>query len=345
MTVRLRGLSLRYVLRRLGTFVLTIWLAASIIFVLPRLMAGNPVAAMVGRISVQSGGLANGTSAGLVHAWNERFGLNDPVFVQYLLFLKNSVTFNFGFSITDFPATVNQLIGGALPWTLGLMFLATIIAFVAGSAIGALMAWRGTPSLIRSVLPFSLTFTAIPSFMLGLLLLYVFSYTLGWFPTSNAYNLGVVGGLNWPFLSSVLTHGVLPALTIVGTSMGFWALSMRGMIVTIEGEDYMVLGEAKGLRPGRLFWRYRVRNAALPQVTSLALTLGGIISGQILVEYLFNYPGVGQLLYQGILNEDYVLVESIVFLLIVTTALAVLVLDLIYPLLDPRISYLREAPR
>jgi peptide/nickel transport system permease protein len=344
-TVRLRGLSLRYVLRRLGTFVLTIWLAATIIFALPRLMGGNPVAAMVGRISVQSGGAANGTSAGLVAAWNARFGLNDSVIVQYLLFLKNSVTFNFGFSITDFPATVNQLIGAALPWTLGLMLLATIGAFVVGSAIGALMAWRRTPWVIRSILPFSLTFTAIPSFMLGLLLLYVFSYTLGWFPTSNAYALGVVAGFNWPFLSSVITHGVLPALTIVGTSMGFWALSMRGMMVTIEGEDYMVLGEAKGLRPGRLFWRYRVRNAALPQVTSLALTLGGIISGQILVEYLFNYPGVGQLLYQGILNEDFVLVESIVFLLIVTTALAVLILDLTYPLLDPRISYLREAPR
>lgn len=343
--MRLRGLSLRYVLRRLGTFVLTIWLAATMIFVLPRLMAGNPVAAMVGRISVQSGGLANGNSHSLVAAWNARFGLNDPVIVQYLLFLKNSVTFNFGFSITDFPATVNQLIGSALPWTLGLMFFATIIAFIVGSAIGALMAWRGTPRVIRGILPFSLTFTAIPSFMLGLLLLYLFAYTLGWFPTSNAYDVGVVGGLNWPFLSSVTSHAFLPALTIVGTSMGFWALSMRGMMVTIEGEDYMVLGEAKGLRPRRLFWRYRVRNAALPQVTSLALTLGGIISGQILVEYLFNYPGVGQLLYQGILNEDYVLVESIVFLLIVTTALAVLVLDLIYPLLDPRISYLREAPR
>lgn len=343
--MRLRGISLRYVLRRLGTFVLTVWLAATLIFIIPRLMAGNPVAAMVGKISLQSGSAANGHAGGLIAAWNARFGLNDPVIVQYLLYLKNSVTFNFGFSITDFPATVNQLIGTALPWTLSLMFLATIIAFVAGSGIGALMAWRGTPSAVRSILPFSLTFTAIPSFMLGLLLLYVFSYTLGWFPTTNAYDLGVVAGFNWPFLSSVIHHGVLPALTIVGTSMGFWALGMRGMMVTIEGEDYMVLGEAKGLRPGRLFWRYRIRNAALPQVTSLALTLGAIVSGQILVEYLFNYPGVGQLLYQGILNEDYVLVESIVFLLIVTTALAVLVLDLVYPLLDPRISYLREAPR
>lgn len=127
--------------------------------------------------------------------------------------------------------------------------------------------------------------------------------------------------------------------------MGFWALEMRGMMITIEGEDYMVLGEAKGLRPRRLFWRYRVRNALLPQVTSLALNLGAVMSGQILVEYLFDYPGVGQLLYQGILNEDYLLVESIAFLLIIVTAVAVLVLDLILPLIDPRITYVREAPQ
>lgn len=343
--MRLRGLSPRYVLRRFGTFLLTVWLAATLIFFIPRLMGGNPISVMVGKIAVTAGGATTGNSSGLVHAWEARFGLGDPLLVQYLLFLKNSATFNFGFSITNFPATVNQLIGAALPWTLALMLLATLISFAVGTAIGAVMAWRRTPGIIRGLLPVSLTFTAIPSFMLGLLLLYAFSYTLGWFPTGNAYDLGMVPGFNGSFFSSVIVHGILPAATIVGTSMGFWALSMRGMMVTIEGEDYMILGEAKGLRPGRLFWRYRVRNAALPQVTSLALTLGGIISGQILVEYLFEYPGVGQLLYQGILNEDYVLVQSIVFLLIVTTAVAVLVLDLIYPLLDPRISYLREAPR
>ena len=138
----------------------------------------------------------------------------------------------------------------------------------------------------------------------------------------------LVPGLNLEFAWSVIKHGFLPALTIVATNMGFWALSMRGMMVMIEGEDYMILGEAKGLRQRLLFWRYGVRNAVLPQITSLALVIGGIVSGQILVEYLFGYPGVGYLLYQGILNADYVLVQSIVFLLIVATALSVLLLDL-----------------
>lgn len=339
--MRARGLTAKYVTRRLGTFLLTVWLASTLIFVIPRLMTGDPVAAMVGKVSIESGRVGN--SGALVAAWRERFGLDDPVLLQYLKFLKNSVTFDFGFSLTNFPASVNELIGSALPWTLGLMLLSTIIAFIVGNLIGALMAWRGTPSFIRSVLPLSLAFTAIPAFMLGLLLLYVFAFTLGWFPDNDAYGRGLVPGLNWTFISSVIDHGFLPALTIVGTSMGFWALSMRGMMVMIEGEDYMILGEAKGLRQSRLFWRYGIRNAVLPQITSLALVLGGIVSGQILVEYLFGYPGVGYLLYQGILNSDYVLVQSIVFLLIVTTALAVLLLDLCYPLLDPRISYRTEA--
>jgi peptide/nickel transport system permease protein len=161
-------------------------------------------------------------------------------------------------------------------------------------------------------------------------------------PYNDAYDRGLVPGFNLEFMWSVIQHGFLPALTIVATNMGFWALSMRGMMVMIEGEDYMVLGEAKGLRQRQLFWRYGIRNAVLPQITSLALVIGGIVSGQILVEYLFGYPGVGYLLYQGILNSDYVLVQSIVFLLIIATALSVLLLDLAYPLLDPRISYRSE---
>jgi peptide/nickel transport system permease protein len=339
--VRARGLTGRYVLRRFGIFLLTIWLASTLIFIIPRLMAGDPVRAMVGKVSIESGRVGN--SAALIAAWRERFGLDDSVWLQYLKFLKNSVTFDFGFSITNFPASVNELIGSALPWTLGLMLMSTIIAFVVGNLIGALMGWRATPGSVRLLLPATLAFTAVPAFMLGLLLLYIFAFTFGWLPYGDAYDHQLVPGLNLEFGWSVVQHGLLPAITIVMTNMGFWALSMRGMMVMIEGEDYMILGEAKGLRRAVLFWRYGVRNAILPQITSLALIIGGIVSGQILVEYLFGYPGVGYLLYQGILNSDYVLVQSIVFLLILATALSVFILDLAYPLLDPRISYKSEA--
>jgi peptide/nickel transport system permease protein len=333
----MRGLTLGYVLRRLGMFVLTIWLGATIIFIVPRLAPGDPISAMVSRMTAQAGHVEN--SGAIIEAWKARFGLNDPLYIQYLRFLGNATRFNLGYSITAFPATVSELVARSLPWTIGLLTLATLISFIAGNTIGALMAWRRTPTLVKNLLPLALTFTSIPFFMLAILLIYVFAFGLHWFPTSGAFARGVVPGLNWGFISSVLYHGTLPALAIVITSMGFWALGMRGMMITTDGEDYLILAQAKGLRPGRIFWRYAVRNAVLPQVTALALSIGTLIGGNILVEYLFAYPGTGYLLYQGILNADYTLIQGIVFFLIVATSTAVLIIDLLYPLLDPRITY------
>jgi peptide/nickel transport system permease protein len=227
----------------------------------------------------------------------------------------------------------------ALPWTIGLLAIATIISFIVGNTIGALLAWRRTPRLARTLLPLTLTFTAMPYFMLSILLIYIFAFGLEWFPVTGAWGRGLRPTIDWRFIKSVIHHGTLPALSIVITSMGFWGLGMRGMMITIDGEDYMILAQAKGLRPSRVFWRYGIRNAVLPQVTALALSLGGIVGGSVLVEYVFTYPGTGYLLYQGIVNGDYTLIQGIVFFLIVATALAVLIIDLIYPILDPRITY------
>jgi peptide/nickel transport system permease protein len=175
--------------------------------------------------------------------------------------------------------------------------------------------------------------------MLGIMLIYVFGYGLRWFPATRAYARGVTPGWNLEFMGSVIYHGVLPALAIILSSIGFWALGMRGMMVTTDGEDYMILANAKGLGPQRVFWRYAVRNAVLPQVTALSLTVGLLASGSTLVEYLFAYPGMGYLLYEGIVNSDYALIQGIVFILIVATATASLIIDLLYPILDPRITY------
>jgi peptide/nickel transport system permease protein len=175
--------------------------------------------------------------------------------------------------------------------------------------------------------------------MLGILLLYLLAFNLEWLPFAGAYERGLQPAMNPEFIWSVVKHGTLPALAIVVTTMGFWALGMRGMMITTDGEDYMVLAQAKGLRPGRIFWRYGVRNSILPQVTALALSLGAIAGGAIIVEYIFTYPGMGYLLYQGIINTDYTLIQGIVFILIVGVSTAVLILDLLYPLIDPRITY------
>src|SRR6266487_875599 len=304
----MRGLTIGYLLRRLGMFVLTIWLGATIIFFVPRLAPGDPITAMVSRMSAQAGHVEN--SGAIIKSWKARFGLNAPLYIQYLRFLRNAVTFDLGYSITAFPATVSELVARSLPWTLGLLTTAVLISFIAGNTIGALMAWRGTPPIVKNLLPLSLTFTSIPFFMLAILLIFVFAFGLHWFPTSGAYGRGVIPGLNWGFISSVVYYGTLPVLAIVVTSMGFWALGMRGMMITTAGEDYLILAQAKGLRPLRVFWRYAVRNAILPQVTALALSFGGIVGGSVLVEYLFAYPGMGYLLYEGIVNQDYTVIQG-----------------------------------
>src|SRR5438270_11751539 len=333
----MRGLTRAYVLRRLGMYVFTVWLGATIIFAIPRMVPGDPVAGMISRMSQQAGSVAG--SAEMIAAWRTRFGLDAPMPQQYLNYLKNSVTFDLGYSLTQFPARLQAMVADALPWTLGLLLLATIVSWIVGNLIGALIAWRPTPRWLRSLLPLTLTFTSIPYFMLAILLIYVFGFGIHLLPVSGGYGRDLTLGWNLPFALSVAQHALLPALSIVIASMGYWALGMRGMMITNAGEDYIILARAKGLSPARLFLRYAVRNAVLPQVTALALTLGSIVGGAVLVEYLFSYPGMGYLLYQGIITHDYALIQGIVFILILATATAVLAIDLLYPLIDPRISY------
>lgn len=333
------GITWNYVLKRIGMWFLTIWLGTTIIFLIPRLAPGDPVAGILSRMTAQSGYVEN--AAQIIEAWRARFGLDQPLPVQYIRYVGNSLRFDLGYSLANFPSRVEDMVFQALPWTVGLLLIATLISFVVGNTIGALMAWDRTPGMIRNLLPISLTFTSIPFFMLGILLIYIFAFGLQWLPASGSVGRGLTQGFNWPYISSIAYHAILPATAIVIASMGFWALGMRGMMITTAGEDYMILAEAKGLRPSRIFWLYGVRNSILPQVTALALSLGGIVGGAVLVEYIFAYPGVGYLLYQGIVTSDYTLIQGIVFMLVFTTATLVLILDLTYPLIDPRITFER----
>jgi peptide/nickel transport system permease protein len=334
------GITKEYLLKRAGMFLLTVWLGTTIIYIIPRLAPGDPITSMVSRMSAQSGSVEN--SDEIIAAWKSRFGLDAPWYIQYVRYLRNLATFDLGYSLAYFPGKVQDMAARSMPWTLGLLGLATTFSFIIGNTIGALLAWRRTPGLFKALLPITLTFTSIPAFMLGILLVYTFAFGLHWFPFAGAFGRGISPGANWEFIKSVITHGTLPALAIVVTTMGLWALGMRGMMVTTSGEDYMILAEAKGLRPSRIFWLYGVRNAILPQVTALALAVGSIAGGTVIVEYIFTYPGMGYLLYQGIVNTDYTLIQGIVYFLIVGVALAVFAIDLLYPLIDPRISYSRK---
>jgi peptide/nickel transport system permease protein len=333
------GITVSYLLRRLAIFFLTIWIAASVIWVIPRLAPGDPITAMVARMTRQAGYVEN--SAKIIEGWKERFGLNDPLPEQYLRYMGNIVHFDFGYSMAYFPTAVSDIIGQGLPWTVGLLLLATIITFLLGNFLGAVMVWRGTPRLFIYLIPVGMIFTSLPSILAAIFLIYIFAFILNWFPMNGPYDLGMQPSFSLDFISSVIRHGTLPALAIVLVNFGYWTLGMRGMMITVEGEDYMQLARAKGLSPFYVLYRYMVRNAILPQITAFAITLGTIVSGQILVEYIFSYQGMGTVIYNAILTQDFPVIQGSSFILILMTALAVLIIDLIYPLIDPRITYER----
>ena len=328
--------SLNYLLRRLMVFFLTVWVAATLIFIIPRLAPGDPIQAMIARMAQYEGFVENADL--IIESWRKRFGLDDPLYVQYFRFLGNTLTLDLGYSMANFPATVSELVGRALPWTLGLVGVATFIFFTVGNLFGALLAWRRTPRLLKLMIPISMTFTSVPPALASLLLVYIFGFLIPIFPKVGAYARGMEPQLTLEFIGSVLYHGFLPAMSIVLVTFGFWALGMRGMMVTIEGEDYMILAEAKGLKPFYVLYRYMIRNAILPQMTALAVSIGTLVNGAVLVEYMFTYNGMGSLINSAIRTQDFGLIQGASFILIVTSALAVLIIDLSYPLIDPRIS-------
>jgi peptide/nickel transport system permease protein len=321
-------------------FFITVWLGATIMFIIPRLAPGDPTSAMISRMRAQGAHLQN--SQTLIDAWRARFGLDKPVLIQYVNFLLNLVRGDLGYSLAYFPATVSEKIGRALPWTVCLLGAVYILDFIIGTTIGALMGWEATPKPLKAILPFSLVFTSIPAFMLSIFFIYVFGFVLKWFPYSGGYGQGVEVGFNLAFILSAIYHSILPAASLLVVSIGFQAMGMRGMMISIDREDYLVLAKIKGLLPRWIFLRYAVRNALLPQLTALALSLGGIVAGATLVEMMFSYPGMGYLMYRSIISKDYALIGGIGFILITTTAVAVFLLDLVYPIIDPRITYKKK---
>lgn len=328
---------LSYVARRLGVFVVVVWVAATVNFAIPRLSPVNPIREAL--LQVTSMGASQAGMDVLIKTFAARFGLDQPLWKQYLNYLFDSLRGEFGYSITFFPTRVIDMIAIALPWTIVLIAVATLISFAIGTILGAFLAWPRVPTLVQLLGPPLLTLSAIPYYLLGLILIYIFAFVLKLFPLGGGYTVGTAPAFTAAFLLDALRHSILPALSIVLADLGGWALSMRGMMITVQGEDYMTLAEAKGLHDGRVFLRYAVRNAILPQATSLALSMGRVVSGAVLVEVVFAYPGVGNLLYQAIRTFDYFVIYGIVFMVIVAIGLATVVLDLILPMLDPRIVY------
>jgi peptide/nickel transport system permease protein len=324
-----------------GAFFLIVWAAATINFAVPRLSSVDPVREQMMQ-SVAIGGSSAQSMDEVIKSYEKRFGLDQPLWKQYARYIWDMARFDFGVSITRFPTRVSAMIFDALPWTLVLVTVSTLIAFVLGSLFGALLAWPRAPKFIHVLAPPLLTFSAIPYYLLGLTLIYLFAFTWRFFPLGGGYDIGSSPGWSLDFIGQAVRHSILPALSIVLASMGFWALGMRAMMVTVQGEDYVTLAEAKGLKSRRIFLRYALRNAILPQTTALALALGHVASGAVLVEVVFGYPGVGSLLYSSIRTFDYTVIYGLTFLVIVAIGVATLILDLLLPKLDPRITYHRR---
>ena len=283
-----------------------------------------------------------GESPGLSRIYNARFGVERPLWRHYVNYLGDTARLDFGKSRSNYPTPVTSMLRSAIPWSVALLGTATLLSFVLGSLGGALLGWGKAPRWLRGIFPVFFTFSAVPFYLMGLILLYLFAFRLYWLPLFGGYSVQGVPEFTFAFWADVLQHALLPAASIVLAQIGFWALGMRSMMVTTQGEDFMRQAEAKGLAGKRIFFRYAMRNALLPQTTQLAVTLGHVISGAILVEIVFSYPGVGTVLLNAVRTFDYLVIQGVIFTIIVTVALAMLIVDLIYPLLDPRINYSKE---
>jgi peptide/nickel transport system permease protein len=257
---------------------------------------------------------------------------------QYITYWEHVATFNFGISLTtSFGKSVDSMVYQALPWTLGLVGITTLLAFILGTFIGLISAWRRGTWLDSALPPIFVVTSAFPYFWMALLSIYIFSITLGWFPSEHAYNIFTDSpDFNWHYAGDVLDHAVLPAFTILITAIGGWILTMRNNVITVLSDDYVRMARAKGLKPWRIMWHYAGKNAILPNLTGFAMSLGFIVSGAILVEYVFDYPGVGSLLLQAVNDLDYPLMQALFLLITMAVLLSVLAADVLTAVLDPR---------
>lgn len=321
-----------YLARRFSFYLVTAWAAITMNFFIPRLMPGNPAQILVSRLSAQ-GPIA----PGLYHALQVAFGLNpnSSLLTQYFQYWDQLFHGNLGTSITDYPASVASVIATALPWTIGLIGMSTAIAVVLGTAIGTVAAWR-RGSWLDVALPTTAFLQALPYFWLGLVAIEIFAVRLGWFPISGGYDPNLPGSLSMSFLGSASYHALLPAFTIVVASTSGWMVGQRNVMITTLDQDYVLVAQAKGISQRRVMIMYAARNAILPNFASFAVALGLIVSGALLVELVFSYPGIGYVLLNAVNNEDYPLMEAIFLIITLAVLAANFIADLVYVLLDPR---------
>lgn len=318
--------------KKLGMLLSLLWVAVTLNFFLPHMMPGNPAENLIARMK----GRANPQA---MHALLIQFGLinNKPLWEQYFQYIHQLLHGQLGISIQYYPTNVTRIIAESLPWTLALVGVATILAFILGTLIGVIAAWRRNKwfDSIQGLLWMFLG--SVPQFWLGLLLLWYFGFQKGWFPLVHSYNAADTPGLTWKFIFDVLHHAILPGAALLITSIGGWMLAMRNNMIQVVSDDYIAFARAKGLKPRKIMMTYAARNAILPNVTQFAIAIGYAVGGQILIEQIFSYPGVGYQLANAVLDQDYALSQGIFLIIAVVMIVMNFVVDLLYSWLDPRV--------
>jgi peptide/nickel transport system permease protein len=327
----------KLIARRLFFLLVVIWAASTIVFFIPRLSDKNPVRERFAQLAI-SGGFSPGDLEVIIASYNTKFGLDKPLWQQYADYMASVARFDLGVSYNKYPKTVMGLIMDSLPWTITLLLVTTVLSFVIGNLLGAIAAWPHAPRWVRGLATPFILFQGVPPVLLGVLLLFFIGFRLKLAPLGGAYSTGVVPDWSSPaFVWDVIWHQILPGLALLLGSVGGWTLGMRGMGITIQGEDYVNFAEHKGLSASTIFKDYYLRNALLPQVTGLALALGTVVSSAIVIESQFGLPGLGRILNDAIRSNDFLVIYGVVLFVTIAVATLMVLMEFIYPLLDPRI--------
>jgi len=311
-----------------------LWAAVTFNFIIPRLMPGNPALAYLSKIRSQQ------VTAAQYQTMLKEFGVDPhmPVWQQYWNYVSALLHGQLGISTSQFPSQVSTILAQSLPWTICLVGVAVTLSFLIGTLIGMVIAWRRGSWYDTATPPILTFFSAVPYFWMALALIYIFGVNLRWFPADGGYDIfGSQPGWNLDFIGSAIQHAILPVITLVIGSLAGWVLTMRNTMITTLSEDYVMMAQAKGLVERRVMFSYAARNAVLPSVTSFSISLGLVVSGALLTEIVFNYPGIGFYLYQGVQGDDYPLVEGCFLMIALAVLLANFLSELLYVALDPRV--------
>jgi peptide/nickel transport system permease protein len=328
---------LLYLLRRILLYIVILFISLTTFFFVMYLGPGDPVLKYLADMQSRFGYNPGTTEQGLA-AFKAQFGLDKPLGVRYVSFMNQLLLHgNFGPSLVLYPHSAQSIIFEKMPWTIGLLAVTVTIAWILGMIAGTVLGWRRGSRLERAATPAALVLSQVPVYLMAILLATVFVYLIAVFPSGGAYKATIAKAFTLPFIGSVIYYALLPALSMILVYIPNWALSQRALVINLLGEDYMKLAEAKGL-PGRtLINRYVLRNTLLPQATGLALSLGFVVNGFFLIEWIFRYPGIGSLFVASITTYDYNVLLGIVAISMVIVLLANLIIEFLYPLIDPRI--------